>query len=183
MWQVTISHVTMSYVCDKLCIICTTSHPSDFVLLTRVIVVVAIERMVCDLLSNYPCAWFRSSFVVLFSSHHYENSHSIWDHTVLPTTRRRRRSRHNPIRSWHLIYRSQSNERPSWPDPVDANILLKKGYYTINIKQWQELEPRSFSADHTIHWPPYLSIIAAVFTSNLQKNRVLQIGTIFDGFG
>ena len=45
-------------------------------------------------------------------------------YTVLPATQQRQRSRHNPSRSWYSIYRPLRDERLSWPEPADANILL-----------------------------------------------------------
>ena len=46
-------------------------------------------------------------------SQHYENSHVIWDCTVLPATLQRQRSRHNPSQSWYSIYRPRRDERLS----------------------------------------------------------------------
>ena len=48
-------------------------------------------------------------------THHYGNSHAIWDHTVVTATRQRWRARRYPSRSWYSIKRHQRDARLSWP--------------------------------------------------------------------
>ena len=47
--------------------------------------------------------------------HRYGNSRAIWDHTVLPATRQRWRSRLYPSRSWYSIKRPRRDARLSRP--------------------------------------------------------------------
>ena len=55
----------------------------------------------------------------------YANSCIIWNRTVLPATRQRRRFHHNPSRSWYSTCHPREDERLSCPQPVGANIFLK----------------------------------------------------------
>ena len=62
--------------------------------------------------------WCGSSRLVY---HCYGNSCVIWNHTVLPATWQRQRSRHNPSRSWYSIYRPRRDWRLSWREPVGVS--------------------------------------------------------------
>ena len=58
--------------------------------------------------------------VVPQSSQHYGNSHVIWYHTVLPTTRQS--LRHKP-QSTRLIL-DERDERLNWPERAGVSVLL-----------------------------------------------------------
>ena len=62
----------------------------------------------------------RGSHTIAQSSQPYGNSRVLRDHTVLPATRQRRRSRY-----YHSLSLYSRDERLSLPEQVDMNILLK----------------------------------------------------------
>jgi len=57
----------------------------------------------------------KRSIAVRNKHHRYGNSHTIWDHTVLPATRQRWHSHSYPSRSWYSIKRPRRDARLSWP--------------------------------------------------------------------
>ena len=90
------------------------------------------------------------------SSPRYENSCVIWDHSVLPATRRRRSSRHTHSRSWYSIYRIWMDERLSLPEVVRTLWCeyLAQGYDAItersDVGRGRKLPESSLSrAKHT----------------------------------
>ena len=83
-----------------------------------------------------------SSHAVL---HHYWNSCVMWDHTVLPATRQRRRSRNNPSQSWYSIYWPPEGWKAelTWTSWCE---YLAQGYkMNRNEQKWAEQGPESIT--------------------------------------
>ena len=78
----------------------------------------------------------------MWSSHIYEMSHAIWDHTVLPYLTIT--SRLIPNRGWYSIYWSHKDEWLSWPKQLWMNSC--SGKVRVPAGNWTQYIPSDLQA-------------------------------------